>query len=270
MGSDEFRDRVAVLARDVGEDALADAAPGAHPRRPRVAGGRPGQRHRASATAACWWRALPARVRAGRPAVGAHRHRGPGVPHRRAVRLHDEGRHRRAGAHAGRGAARTSPRTAERGASGSSGAQVAAALARRAGSAGGRRGRASAAGSRRSARRRPASACDRASFRAASGPADPAPGPLAVRRDEQIVWLRDRRPRLDERLDALVRGRPRAQVRLVVRGRTAQRPCPVAPAQPRPQSHAASFIRAGDAVGNNVRDAGFLPVRPCARRMSRK
>ena len=41
---------------------------------------------------------LPARVRAGRAAVGAHRHRRPGVPHRRAVRLHAQGRHRRPGA----------------------------------------------------------------------------------------------------------------------------------------------------------------------------
>ena len=49
---------------------------------------------------------LPARVRRRRPALGAPRHRRPGVQRHRRLRLHAQGRHRRRGAH---------PRPARRG-----------------------------------------------------------------------------------------------------------------------------------------------------------
>ena len=88
--------------RAAGEDAWAMPLPGPHPRRARLAGGRHRERHRAPQRRHAGGRDLPARVRAGRPAVGAHRHRRPVVPHGRAVRLHDEGRHGRPGADAGR------------------------------------------------------------------------------------------------------------------------------------------------------------------------
>ena len=50
---------------------------------------------------------VPARVRRRRGAVGAHRHRRPGLQHRRSVGLHRQGRHRRADPHDVRGPART-------------------------------------------------------------------------------------------------------------------------------------------------------------------
>ena len=84
MGSDEFRDRVAAHARAAGEDGWAMPLP-EHIRAEldsRVADianvtGAPLGRHAGG-------RHVPARVRARRPAVGAHRHRRPGVPHRAA------------------------------------------------------------------------------------------------------------------------------------------------------------------------------------------
>ena len=99
MGSDEFRDRVATISQDVGENGwpmplpdelkddlkstVADLANVSGAALRRHAGGR----------------GLPARVRRRRCAVGAHRRGRTGVQHRRPVGLHRQGRHRCAGAH---------------------------------------------------------------------------------------------------------------------------------------------------------------------------
>ena len=99
MGSDEFRDRVAELSQAGRRERLADAAAGGTQGRPEVDGGGPGQRQRLALCGHAGRRHVPARVRRRRGAVGAHRHRGPGVQHRRAVGLHRQGRHRGADAH---------------------------------------------------------------------------------------------------------------------------------------------------------------------------
>ena len=105
MGSDEFRDRVAAHARACGEDGWAMPLP-EHIRPDldsRVA-------DLANVTGARWGGMLVAAtflrefVPAGLP-VGAHRHRGAGLQPGQALRLHRQGRHRRPGPHAVRGAA---------------------------------------------------------------------------------------------------------------------------------------------------------------------
>ena len=104
MGSDEFRDRVAALSQEVGENGWAMPLPEelkddlkstvadlANVSGSRYAG-HAGRRH------------LPARVRRRRRGVGAHRRRGPGIQHGRPVGLHRQGRHRGADPHDVRGA----------------------------------------------------------------------------------------------------------------------------------------------------------------------
>ena len=63
------------------------------------------------------------------------------------------------------------------------------------------------------------------------GAADPTPGPLTVLRDQHDRGVGDRRLRLYEGLDALACRRPRPQVRFVVRARAAQRSRPAPAAQ---------------------------------------
>ena len=104
MGSDEFRDRVAALSQEVGENGLAHAASRRAQGRPQVDGGRPGQRQRIALRGHAGRGHIPARVRRRRRGVGAHRRRRPGLQHRRPMGLHRQGRHRGADPHDVRGA----------------------------------------------------------------------------------------------------------------------------------------------------------------------
>ena len=120
---------------------------------------------------------------------------GPALPLRRADRLLDQGRHRRPGPHRCSSWSTTSPPTAELRPHASR-AQASASLAALVVVAHPLR----VADQLR--RRRPGCRAGGANRRAASGLGDPAPGPLAVVRDEQHRRLGHGRPRLEERLDA--------------------------------------------------------------------
>ena len=220
MGSAELRDRVARHAVATGEDGWAMPLP-EHMRAEldsrvadlaNVTGAAVGRDARG--------RHVPARVRAGRPAVGAHRHRRPGVPLRGPVRLHGQGRHRRPGPDPDRPPdrhrrERLTPREVESEVALApvalaqdllSGVVVAHAL-------------------------RVADELDvvdrdlelAGELARAVRTADPAPGPLAVLGDEQHRRVRHGGARLHERLHPVVRGGPLAQVRLVLADGRAQR-----------------------------------------------
>lgn len=79
-------------------ERLGHAAARGAARRSEVPGGRPGQCHQSPQRRHARRRPVPARVRRRRGPVGAHRRRRSRVQHRRAVGLHAQGRHRRAGA----------------------------------------------------------------------------------------------------------------------------------------------------------------------------
>ncbi len=94
MGSDEFRDRVAALSQREGENGWAMPLPDELKDDLKSIGGRSGQRQLAAVRRHARRRGVPARVRRRRGAVGAHRHRRPGVQHLGPVGLHPQGRHR--------------------------------------------------------------------------------------------------------------------------------------------------------------------------------
>ena len=104
MGSDEFRDRVAALSQEVGENGwpmplpeeLKDDLKSTVADLANVSG----SRYAGMLVAGTYLREFVADG----VAVGAHRHRGPGLQHRRPVGLHRQGRHRGADPHDVRGA----------------------------------------------------------------------------------------------------------------------------------------------------------------------
>ena len=104
MGTDEFRDRVAEALAGGRRERLGDAASRGTEGRPEVDGGRPRQRQRFALRGHAGRGRLPSRVRRRRGAVGAHRHRGARLQHRRPMGLHRQGRHRGADPHDVRGA----------------------------------------------------------------------------------------------------------------------------------------------------------------------
>ena len=102
MGSEDLRDAVVAAGKRVGRGHVADAAARRAAPRPGLPRRRLRQLRRRAVGRHAGRRALPGRVRARRPAVGAHRHRRAELQHRRAVGLQPQGRHRRPGAHPAR------------------------------------------------------------------------------------------------------------------------------------------------------------------------
>jgi hypothetical protein len=170
MGEDAFRDRVAALARECGEDGWAMPLP-EHIRADWTPAWPIWPTSRASAGAACWWRARSCASScrtASRGRTWTSRARASTPAARTGTR---QGRHGRAGAHAGRGVAghrreRLTP-------------QLACAAPDGAGSAAGVVVAHRAAGSPPAARRRrDGEAVGELAHRVRAG--HPAPGPLAV------------------------------------------------------------------------------------------